>query len=157
MHPRMTDHFKRAQPAFKALVAFEMALKDSPLDAKLIHLVKLRASQINGCAACIHMHVDEALKDGESHARLHVLAGWRESPWFDAKERAALAWTEALTLVARTGAPDDVWAEVEAAFDPDERVWLSYLVGAINLWNRVQIGFRATHPDHAPGPKAQAA
>ncbi|WP_339948326.1 carboxymuconolactone decarboxylase family protein [uncultured Albimonas sp.] len=157
MHPRMTDHFKRAQPAFKALVAFEMALRDSPLDAKLLHLVKLRASQINGCAACMHIHVDEALKDGESHARLHVLAGWRESPWFDAKERAALAWTETLTLVSQTGAPDEVWAEVEAAFDPEERVWLSYAIGAINLWNRVQIGFRAVHPDHAPGPKVEAA
>ncbi|SFH64018.1 carboxymuconolactone decarboxylase family protein [Albimonas pacifica] len=157
MQPRMTDYFKRTQPGLKALIEFEKALRESPLDAKLLHLVKLRASQINGCAACIHLHVDEALKDGESHARLHMLAGWRESPWFDAKERAALAWTEALTLVARTGAPDEIWAEVEAAFDPDERAWLSFAIGAINLWNRVQIGFRAVHPDLAPGPQARAA
>lgn len=146
MSPRMTDYFKRAEPAFKAMFALEAALKASPLDAKLLHLVKLRASQINGCAYCIHMHVGEALKDGEDATRLHLLAGWRDSPLYSTPERAALAWTEALTLVAQTRAPDEDWASVQAAFTADEQAWLSIAIGAINVWNRIQVGFRAEHP-----------
>lgn len=146
MSPRMTDYFKRAEPAFKAMFSLEAALKASPLDALLMHLVKVRASQINGCAYCIHMHVGEALKDGEDPLRLHLLAGWRDSPLYSPRERAALAWTEALTLVAETHAPDADWTAVEAAFTPDEQAWLTVAIGAINIWNRVQVGFRAVHP-----------
>jgi AhpD family alkylhydroperoxidase len=142
----MTDYIKRAEPAFKAMFALEAALKSSPLDAKLLHLVKLRASQINGCAYCIHMHVGEALKDGEDATRLHLVAGWRDSSLFSERERAALAWTEALTLVAETRAPDEDWAAVEDVFTPDEQAWLSVAIGAINIWNRIQVGFRADHP-----------
>ena len=146
MSARMNDYFNRAEPAFKAMFALEAALKASPLDAKLLHLVKVRASQINGCAYCIHMHVGEALKDGEDQMRLHLLAGWRDSSLYSERERAALAWTEALTLVAETHAPDADWNAVEAAFTPDEQAWLSIAIGAINVWNRVQVGFRAEHP-----------
>lgn len=146
MSPRMTDYFKRAEPAFKAMFSLEAALKASPLEALLVHLVKIRASQINGCAYCIHMHVGEALKDGEDATRLHLLAGWRDSPLYSPRERAALAWTEALTLVAETHAPDEDWVAVEAAFTPDEQAWLTVAIGAINIWNRVQVGFRAVHP-----------
>jgi AhpD family alkylhydroperoxidase len=146
MSPRMTDYFKRAEPAFKALFALEAALKASPLDAKLLHLVKLRASQINGCAYCIHMHVGEALKDGEDATRLHLLVGWRDSSLYSKRERAALAWTEALTLVAETRAPDVDWEALQAVFTADEQAWLSIAIGAINVWNRVQVGFRAEHP-----------
>lgn len=150
MTPRMTDHFKRAEAGFKPIFALETAIKDSPLEAGLLHLVKLRASQINGCAFCIHMHTAEALKDGETPLRLHMLPAWRESPIYSTRERAALAWTEALTLVAETGAANEDWALVETAFDPDERAWLSLAIGAINLWNRVQVGFRAAHPANLP-------
>ena len=113
MSARMNDYFNRAEPAFKAMFALEAALKASPLDAKLLHLVKVRASQINGCAYCIHMHVGEALKDGEDQMRLHLLAGWRDSSLYSERERAALAWTEALTLVAETHAPDADWNAVD--------------------------------------------
>nr|WP_240480237.1 carboxymuconolactone decarboxylase family protein [Enhygromyxa salina] len=142
----MTDYFERADAGFKALLALEAALKASPLEASLLHLVKLRASQINSCAYCIHMHTSEALRDGEEALRLHMLTAWRESSLYLDRERAALAWTEALTLVAETGAPDEDWAAVEAAFTADERAWLSLAVGAINTWNRIQVGFRAAHP-----------
>lgn len=145
MSPRMTDHFKLAEAGFKPLIEFETQLKNSPLDSKLLHLVKLRASQINGCAFCIHLHTSEALKDGEDPARLYILAGWRDSTLYSARERAALAWTEALTRVEKTGAPDEDWTVLEEAFNPSEIAWLSLAIGAINLWNRVQIGFRAPH------------
>ena len=149
MTPRMTDAFKLAKPGYEAMYKLEAAIKDSPLEPKLLHLIKLRASQINGCAFCIHMHTTEALKDGETPTRLYMLTAWRESSLYSERERAALAWTEALTRVAETGAPDADWALVEAAFDPTERAWLSLAIGAINVWNRLQVGFRAAHPVEA--------
>lgn len=103
------------------------------------------------------MHTAEALKDGEAPLRLHMLPAWRESTLYSARERAALAWTEALTLVAETSAPDEDWARVEAAFTADERAWLSLSIGAINAWNRIQVGFRAPHATTLPAPRADAA
>lgn len=150
MTPRMTDYLDRAAAGFKPLMALEAAVKAGPLEPKLLHLIKLRASQINGCAFCIHMHAAEALRDGETQLRLHMLAAWKESPLYSARERAALAWTESLTLLARTGAPDEDWALVKAEFTEDERAWLSLAIGAINTWNRVQVGFRAQHPTALP-------
>lgn len=150
MTPRMTDHFKRAETGFKALFALEAAIKASPLEPGLLHLVKLRASQINACAYCVHMHTAEALKDGEAPLRLHMLVAWRESPLYSPRERAALGWTEALTRLERTGAPEADWEAVKARFNEDERAWLSLAVGAINIWNRVQVGFRAAHPTELP-------
>ncbi|HWL58944.1 MAG TPA: carboxymuconolactone decarboxylase family protein [Paracoccus sp. (in: a-proteobacteria)] len=157
MTPRMTDHFKRAEAGFKPLFALETAIKASPLEHGLLHLVKLRASQINGCAYCIHMHTAEALKDGEAPLRLHMLVAWRESSLYTPRERAALGWTEALTRLEQTGAPDADWAEVTAQFDEDERAWLSLAIGAINLWNRVQVGFRTAHPTELPDARRDAA
>ena len=157
MPPRMTDHFKRAETGFKPLFALEAAIKTSPLEHGLLHLVKLRASQINACAYCIHMHTAEALKDGETQLRLHMLVAWRESPLYSQRERAALAWTEALTRLEQTGAPDADWQAVKDAFAEDERAWLSLAIGAINVWNRVQVGFRAAHPIDLLGAKAHAA
>lgn len=157
MTPRMTDQFKRAEAGFKPLFAVEAAIKTSTLEPRLLHLVKLRASQINACAYCIQMHVAEALKDGETPLRLHMLPAWREASLYDARERAALAWTEALTLVAETGASDDDWALVEAAFTEEERAYLSLAIGAINLWNRVQIGFRVAHGTTLPQAQPHAA
>ena len=150
MTPRMTDHFKRAEAGFKPLFALEAAIKASPIELALLHLVKLRASQINACAFCIHMHTAEALKDGEAPLRLHMLPAWREASLYSDRERAALAWTEALTLVAESGAPDEDWVLVQAAFTADEQAWLSLAIGAINVWNRVQVGFRAPHPATLP-------
>lgn len=150
MTPRMTDYFKRADAGFQSLFAVETALRSSPLEPGLMHLIKLRASQINGCAYCIHLHVSEALQDGETPLRLHMLVAWRESPIYSARERAALAWTEALTLVSQTGAPDSDWEAVKAQFNEDERAWLSLAIGTINLWNRMQVGFRAAHPVDLP-------
>lgn len=153
MTPRMTDYLDRAGAGFKQLLALEAAIKASPIEPRLLHLVKLRASQINACAYCIHMHTAEALRDGEAPLRLHMLPAWRESSLYSDRERAALVWTESLTRVADTGAPDADWALVEEAFTPDERAWLSLAIGAINVWNRVLVGFRAAHPTSLPAPR----
>lgn len=145
MIPRIGDPFAKAPAAIKAMYAVEAAIAGS-LDRTVLHLVKLRASQINGCAFCLHMHATDARTDGEDEMRIYLLDAWRESSLYSARERAALAWTEALTDVARTGAPDEDYALVEAAFDETERVNLTLAIGTINLWNRLQVGLRAVHP-----------
>ena len=116
------------------------------LDPKLLSLVKTRASQINGCTFCLHMHSDEAFKHGETPARLLLLDGWRESALFSARERAALAWTESLTRVAETHAPDEDYDEVRQHFSEDEIVALSVAIALMNAFNRLAIGARAQHP-----------
>jgi AhpD family alkylhydroperoxidase len=109
--------------------------------------VKIRASQINGCASCLHMHTAAARKNGESEERLYLLDAWRESPLYSERERAALGWTEALTRVSETHAPDDVYRALQAQFTEEEQqVVLTLLIVAINGWNRIQVGFRAVHP-----------
>jgi len=140
------DQFAAAGDLFKPMMEQEELLKASGLDMTIIELVKLRASQINGCAFCIHMHTHDARKIGESEDRMHLLPAWRESTLYSAREQAALAWTEALTLVAETAAPDEDYALVEAQFSPREQVALTLLIGAINAWNRIAIGFRTPHP-----------
>ena len=140
------DQFAAAGDLFKPMMEQEELLKTSGLDITIIELVKLRASQINRCAFCIHMHTHDARKLGESEDRLHLLPAWRESPLYTARERAALAWTEALTLVADTAAPDADYALVAEQFSPREQVALTLLIGAINSWNRIAIGFRTPHP-----------
>jgi len=137
----------QADPAaFKAMLALETHVANSGLEKSLIELVKTRASQLNGCAYCIDMHTRDARAAGESEARLYLLSAWRESPLYTPRERAALAWTEALTLVSETHAPDADYAELTAHFDPAEQVKLSLLIGAINIWNRLAVGFRLVHP-----------
>jgi len=116
------------------------------LEESLMEPVKIRASQINACAFCLHMHTTEARKKGETEERIYLLDAWRESPLYSARERAALAWTEALTRLAETGAPDDVYREVKEHFSEAEQVALTLMIVAINGWNRVQVGFRAVHP-----------
>jgi AhpD family alkylhydroperoxidase len=116
------------------------------LEPKLLALVKMRASQINGCAFCLHMHSAEALKHGETANRLILLDAWHESELFSSRERAALAWTEALTRIAETHAPDDVYEEVRQHFSQDEIVALSIAIAMINAFNRLAIGARAQHP-----------
>ena len=146
MTPRMTNQFALAPAAMKALFALEGTFKASGLESELLELVKLRASQINGCAYCLHMHATDARAQGMDEFRIYMLDGWRESSLYSDRERAALAWTEALTLVAETGAPDADYAMIEQAFSDSECVNLTLAIGAINLWNRLQIGFRAAHP-----------
>ena len=145
MKPRM--NFYRAAPdAIKALVAVESQVTASGLEQSLIELVKTRASQINGCAYCINMHTEDARKHGETEQRLYLLNAWRESPLYSERERAALAWTEALTLVSETHAPDADYEAVRAEFTDGELVNLTTLIGTINAWDRIAIGFRAVHP-----------
>lgn len=146
MTPRLDNPFKFAPEAIKAMIAFENAIKASGLEQNLLELVKLRASQINGCAYCIHMHTTDLRKHGESEMRLYMLNAWRESSLYTRRERAALAWTEALTLLAETGAPDADYELVKEAFSETEQANLTLAIGAINVWNRLQVGFKAAHP-----------
>lgn len=138
-----------APDAFKALIAVEKALGAGPIPHTLAELVKLRISQINGCAFCIHMHSTDLRRHGESEMRLYMLNAWRESTLYSARERAALGWAEALTHVAETGAPEADYAALAAEFTPEEQSYLTLSIGMINLWNRLQVGFRAPHPAEA--------
>ncbi len=135
-----------APEALKPLLALQRYTNDCGLEHSLLELVKIRASQINGCAFCLEMHTREARAMGESDVRMHLLSAWRESPLYTPRERAALAWTEALTRLADTHAPDDVYEEARAQFDEKELANLTVAIGMINVWNRLQVGFRALHP-----------
>lgn len=136
------DYRHELPEASRAMVHLERVVWESTLEPKLRELVRLRASQINGCAYCVDMHTKDAEAIGEDAQRLHLVAVWREAPVFSARERAALAWTEALTLVAESGAPDDVFDEVAHQFDPAEQVALTLAIVAINGWNRLAVGFQ---------------
>lgn len=153
MQPRINP-YQAAPEAMKAMGALESYVETCGLEASLIDLVKTRASQINGCAFCIHMHSREARARGETEERLYLLDAWRESPLYSQRERAALAWTEALTLISQTHAPDGVYEEVRRQFAEDELVKLTVLIGTINAWNRIAIGFRSVHPVRAAGAAA---
>jgi AhpD family alkylhydroperoxidase len=145
MKPRM-NFYQAAPDTMKALMALEEQIQSTGLEKSLIELVKIRASQINGCAFCINMHSEDARKRGETEQRIYLLNAWRESPLYSDRERAALGWTEAVTLIADTHAPDDVYEQVRAQFSDEETVNLTMLIGAINAWNRIAIAFRAVHP-----------
>ena len=138
--------YQTTPDTIRPMLDFEAAVHGLGIEPKLIHLIKLRASQINGCAFCLDMHANEARADGESQQRLDVLGAWRETNFFDERERAALGWTEALTRIADTHAPDDAYEEFAAAFDEKERVAITLAIVAINGWNRLAIGFRSLPP-----------
>jgi AhpD family alkylhydroperoxidase len=140
------DTFAAAPALMQSWLDFGKGVLQGGLEDSLMGLVKVRASQINGCAFCLHMHTAEARKGGEAEERLYLLDAWRESPLYSDRERAALAWTEALTLVAETHAPDDVYRELQEHFTEEEQVTLTLLIVAINGWNRIQVGFRAVQP-----------
>ena len=140
----------RTNPGIDGMRSVEAWLARSGLDPKLLELTKMRASQINGCAFCLHMHSEAALKNGERLERLLLLDAWRESALFTERERAALAWVEALTWITDDHASDDVYAEVRRHFAEEELVALSIAVSMINAWNRLAIGFRASHPRDVP-------
>ena len=124
----------------------EEATKKLSITAPIRELVKMRVSQINGCAYCLNLHAPEARAAGVSQQKLDVLPAWRESPVFDAKERAALAWSEALTRLETTNAPDTDYQMLADAFDDRERVELTLIITTINAWNRFAVGFRSQHP-----------
>ncbi|HWK36187.1 carboxymuconolactone decarboxylase family protein [Sphingomonas sp.] len=149
MTPRLNP-WEIAPQMMQSFADFSARLAAEGLEPSLQELVKIRASQINGCAYCLHMHSREALKMGESEVRLTMLAAWHESPLFTARERAALAWTESLTRLAETHAPDEDYTELGFEFSPEEQVKLTMLIGIINAWNRFGAGFRAVHAGHAP-------
>ena len=136
------DYTKASPAALKAMYALQAAVNAGGLEPSLQELVKLRVSQVNGCAFCIDLHFREATAKGEKPERLYLLDAWREAPVYTPRERAALAWAEAVTLVSRTHVPDDVYAEARRHFDEAELVNLTLAVVAINGWNRFAIGFR---------------
>lgn len=141
MEPRL-NFYKAGPDAIKAMLGLEQQIAKSGLEKPLIDLVRLRASQINACAYCIDLHTRDARKAGESDRRLATVSVWRETSFFSDRERAALEWTESLTLIAQSHVPDDVWDGVKPQFTPEEIVDLTLLVSAINAWNRFAIAFR---------------
>jgi len=141
MHPRI-DLLKASPEAIKPMYAIKAYLKNCGLEHSLLLLVKMRASQINGCAYCLDMHTKDALAAGETAQRLFLLDAWEEAPFYSERERAALQWTEALTLVSEDHVPDAAYEAARAQFSEEELVNLSLAIVAINGWNRLMIGFR---------------
>ncbi|MDO6730950.1 carboxymuconolactone decarboxylase family protein [Marinovum sp. 2_MG-2023] len=145
MTPRM-NIAALAPDLFRSILDLDRMIRESGLDSQLLHLVKLRASQINGCAYCVDLHSAEALADGIPPQKLHLLAVWRESSLFSEQERAALQWTESLTHIADTGAPDGDFDAVKAVFSESEVGKLTVAIGAINMLNRMGVAARLEHP-----------
>ncbi|WP_299827301.1 carboxymuconolactone decarboxylase family protein [uncultured Roseobacter sp.] len=140
------DSMTAAPDAVKAVYGLETYVaSQSGLDHRLIHLLKLRASIINGCAYCVDMHTKEARKDGLSEQWIALVSVWHEASIFDARERALLGWTDALTNLAQTGAPDDAYEAMQAVFSEAEITKLTVAIGTINIWNRMAVGFRMQH------------
>ncbi len=136
------DFYKASPSGTRAMLALEETIGKSTIDKTLAELVRIRASQLNGCAFCLDMHVTDAIKHGESQRRLATIAAWREAPFFTERERAALEWTEAVTLVAQTHVPDAVWEAAKPHFSEQEIADLTLLIIAINGWNRIAVSFR---------------
>ncbi|MGA8149478.1 MAG: carboxymuconolactone decarboxylase family protein [Terriglobales bacterium] len=149
MEPRLKAD-KIAPEAYKAVMQVQTYINHSGLEHSLLNLVYLRASQINGCAFCIDMHSKEARALGESEQRLYALDAWRETPFFTERERAALAWTEAITRVAEDHVPDEVYERGKKHFTEAELVNLTLAVAQINVWNRLAIAFRAVPGTYQP-------
>lgn len=141
MEPRL-DYYTASPDALKAILALEAASFDLSIEKPLLELVKLRVSQINNCAFCADMHALDARRNGESERRLYAVAVWRDSPFFTPRERAALAWTESVTLLSQSNVPDDVYAQLREEFDEREAVDLTVAIAAINCWNRLAVSFR---------------
>lgn len=136
------NYTKAAPGAFQAMLRLEEYVDNSGLETSLLRLVQIRASQINGCAYCLDMHTQDARAEGESEQRLYLIAGWREAPFYSERERAALEWTEAITLVAGDHVPDEVYEHVRPHFTDEELVNLTMAVNVINSWNRLNVAFR---------------
>ena len=150
------DPSKVDPAAYRAVSGLEAYVRNSGLEHSLIELVKLRSSYINGCAYCVDMHSKDARAAGETEQRIYAVPVWRETPFFTPRERAALAFTEAVTLIARDGVPDDVYEATREHFSEDEIVKLTVAVATINVWNRVAITFRSDVGSYQPAQQAKA-
>jgi len=139
---------------YSAMLGLEKYLESASLDKKLMDLVRLRVSQINGCAYCVDMHVKESRHDGLSEQWINLMCVWRESPIYDAKERALLGWVDAVTRIAETGAPDADFEALKAHFTEEEITKITVAIGTINVWNRLAVGFRSQHPIDKPARAA---
>jgi AhpD family alkylhydroperoxidase len=148
MQPRL-PYAKLAPEATKALGAVSEVVHKGSIDAKLRALVELRVSQINGCVYCVDLHTRDARKAGETQQRLDLLPVWREAPFYDDRERAALAWAESITHIVRTGVPDDAYELARQHFSEQELVDLTFIVSVMNAWNRVAVSFRNLPPSRA--------
>jgi AhpD family alkylhydroperoxidase len=144
------DYYKTDPEAIKGMLQLEKYVANSGLERSLYELVKLRASQINGCAYCIDMHTKDARKAGETEQRLYTLSAWRETSFYSERERAALAWTEAMTLISENDIPDSLYASVAEHFSEKEHLALTMAIVAINGWNRLAIGFRVEPGTYNP-------
>ncbi|WP_271898377.1 carboxymuconolactone decarboxylase family protein [Candidatus Phyllobacterium onerii] len=148
------NFYTAAPDAYQAVAALENYVRNSGIEKRHIHLIKLRASIINGCSYCVDMHSKEALSGGLPQQWINLISAWQESPIYDDKERALLAWVDAVTNLAQTGAPDDAFQALKAHFSEEEMTKLTVAIGVINIWNRLCVGFRSQHPIDEP---AQAA
>jgi AhpD family alkylhydroperoxidase len=155
-HQRLAFMTVSPEP-YKAMLGLEAAIRKSGLEPRLLNLIKLRASQLNGCAYCIDMHSKDARAEGDDEGRLYVLDAWREAPFYSERERAALEWTEALTHIAQNHAPDEVYERVRAQFSDREVADLTWAIAAINAWNRLAISFRAQPGQYKPPMHPRAA
>ncbi len=142
------DWYKTLPEGYRAMLELQNVVNKSSIEHKLLELIKIRASQINGCAHCLDMHTKDAIALGESEQRIHVLAAWREAPFYSPRERAALAWCEALTLISDKGAPEDIYSEIKKLFTPKEEVELTLAIAVINSWNRLAISFQSPVGDY---------
>ena len=142
------DYARKSPAGYRAYLALNRFVEECGIEHSLLELIKIRASQINGCAFCLDMHTIDARAAGETEQRLYLLEAWREAPFYSGRERAALAWAEAVTLVSQTRVPDDVYAEARRHFSEKELVNLTWAVVTINGWNRVAIAFRALPGRH---------
>jgi AhpD family alkylhydroperoxidase len=144
------QYFAKAPELLKQVQALNKAIEESGLERSLLHLIKLRASQINGCSFCVDMHSREAMQDGETQQRVFLVSAWKESPLYSERERAAFAYTEAVTLISKDGVPDALYEETLKHFSEPELVKLTLAIGMINIWNRLSVSFHGLHPvEHA--------
>lgn len=150
------DYLKTGQGAYKAMRGLEQYLHECGLEQPLIHLIKLRVSQVNGCAFCLDMHWKDLRAMGESEQRLYSLDAWRESPYYSDRERAALAWAEAVTLIADGHVPDSVYEEVRPHFSEKELADLTLAIATINAWNRLSIAARTVPGSYKPAKAREA-
>jgi AhpD family alkylhydroperoxidase len=140
------QYFAKAPDLLKQVQALNKAVEESGLEHSLLHLIKLRASQINGCSFCVDMHSKEALRDGETLQRVILVSAWKESPLYSERERAAFAYTEAVTLISKDGVPDALYEATLKHFSEEELVKLTVAIGMINMWNRLSVSFHGIHP-----------
>ncbi|MBZ5562091.1 MAG: carboxymuconolactone decarboxylase family protein [Acidobacteriia bacterium] len=154
MEPRLEAH-KVAPGAYHAMLGLESYVRGCGLETPLLELVRLRASQMNGCAYCVDMHTKDARAAGESEQRLYAISVWRETPFFTERERAALAWTEAVTQISHRHVPDEVYEQAHKHFSEKELVDLTMAVVAINGWNRLAISFRAVPGTYQPPARSE--